>query len=324
MIVDIIGGGALGLLFAGRLLAGGEAGVRLWTRTEEQAEKIRTEGFEAVELSGQRSRYEGVDAFPLPLAPARLRRHGLEAGMIWLFVKQTHIGPELLSVLAEMPRQPGATLVCFQNGVGHAEALAGVWPSPSLAVAVTTEAAAREGMNRIRHTGSGATWIGPAAAEEDARSHALNFSCVSAKNLLEKAGIEAFVSNNIEDMVYQKLLVNAVINPLTALLRVKNGELLDGAERMELMRDLLAEAAGVYHAAGIPVNEEEAWKRIMDVCRLTAGNTSSMLQDILAGRPTECEAITGAIIRLGARYGAGTPLHQTIYRLIRAGEPRHR
>lgn len=321
MIVDIIGGGALGLLFAGRLLAGGQEGIRLWTRTEEQAEKIRTEGFEVVQLSGRSSHYNGVEAFPLPLAPARLGRQGLEAGMVWLFVKQTHIGPELLSVLAKMPREPDAALVCFQNGVGHAEALTGVWPSPSLAVAVTTEAAAREGANRVRHTGSGATWIGPAAAEE---SHALNFSCISAKNLLEKAGIEAFVSNNIEDMVYQKLIVNAVINPLTALLRVKNGELLDEAERMELMRDLLVEAAAVYHAAGIPLNEEEAWKRIVDVCRLTAGNTSSMLQDILAGRPTECEAITGAIIRLGARYGAGTPLHQTIYRLIRAGEPRHR
>lgn len=244
MIVDIIGGGALGLLFAGRLLAGRQAGVRLWTRTEEQAEKIRAEGFEVAEMSGERSHYQGIEAFPLPLAPTRLSRHGLEAGMVWLFVKQTHIGPELLAALGEMPRQANATLVCFQNGVGHAEALAGVWPSRSLAVAVTTEAAAREGANRIRHTGSGATWIGPAAAEEDARAHALNFSCISAKNLLEKAGIEAFVSNNIEDMVYQKLLVNAVINPLTALLRVKNGELLDKAERIELMRDLLGKRPG--------------------------------------------------------------------------------
>jgi 2-dehydropantoate 2-reductase len=165
------------------------------------------------------------------------------------------------------------------------------------------------------------TWIGPAAAGEVARSNASKtISSIIAKNLLEKAGIKAFASNNIEDIVYQKLLVNATINPLTALLRVKNGELLDGAGRIELMRDLLAEAAEVYHAAGIPVNEEEAWKQILSVCRLTADNTSSMLQDILAGRPPEYEAITGAIIRLGARYGADTPLHQMIFRLLQAGE----
>ncbi|WP_231587001.1 ketopantoate reductase C-terminal domain-containing protein [Paenibacillus sp. E194] len=119
-------------------------------------------------------------------------------------------------------------------------------------------------------------------------------------------------------MVYQKLLANVIINPLTAVLRIKNGQLLLQEDRLSLMKELFGEAAAVYRAAHISIDEEKDWERVVQVCRMTSSNSSSMLQDVEAGRRTEIEAITGALIRMADRYEVAVPLHRMMYRLILA------
>lgn len=326
MVIDIIGGGSLGLLHAAMLMRtrnsidSSNTKVRMWTRTPEQAELISSQGIHLEDLDGRQAHIYPVHAYPLAEAGEVLERTGMRASSIWLFVKQTHIDSELLSQLEKFPREQTASLVCYQNGVGHMEALSAIWPHEQLIWAVTTEAAKRVNCNEVVHTGHGHTSIGiwePAGSRTE-QKELVNSLCLSTKKLLENAGFQTFLSNNIEGMVYQKLLVNVIINPLTAVLRIKNGQLLLQEDRLSLMKELFGEAAAVYRAAHISIDEEKDWERVVQVCRMTSSNSSSMLQDVEAGRRTEIEAITGALIRMADRYEVAVPLHRMMYRLILA------
>lgn len=326
MVIDIIGGGSLGMLYAAMLLTnspsinGNNAEVRLWTRTAEQALLIRNQGIYFEGQDGRKAHIYPVHAYPLAEAAKVLEEAGMTSSCIWLFVKQPHIDSEFLSHLGRFPRDKTASLVCYQNGVGHMEVLSSVWPREQLLCAVTTEAARRVSGNKVIHTGNGQTSVGmwnSASIRPNKTDLAVSL-CLSTKKLLENAGFQAFLSNNIEGMVYQKLLVNVIVNPLTAVLRIKNGQLLVQEDRLSLMKDLFLEAVAVYRAARIDVDEEKDWNRVVQVCRMTSSNSSSMLQDVEAGRKTEIEAITGALIRMAERYEVAVPLHRMMYRLILA------
>ncbi len=116
-------------------------------------------------------------------------------------------------------------------------------------------------------------------------------------------------------MIYRKLLINAVINPLTAIWRIPNGELLASEGRLQLMRELFREATMVYDACGVTY-DEDAWDNILEVCRITAGNISSMLADVLASRTTEIRWINGSLVEMAERTGTSVPLHRWICQLV--------
>jgi len=135
--------------------------------------------------------------------------------------------------------------------------------------------------------------------------------------LLRQAGFAVEVALDIEGILWGKAVVNAAINPLTALWRVPNGELLATADRRALLADLAREAAAVAAARGITLPYPDPVARVEEVCRATAANRSSMLQDIERGRPTEIDSINGVIVAEGRRLAVPTPLNETIWRLVR-------
>jgi 2-dehydropantoate 2-reductase len=122
---------------------------------------------------------------------------------------------------------------------------------------------------------------------------------------------------DVEAVLWEKLLINVGINPLTALLRVPNGALPELPEAWALAVAAAVEALAVAQAAGVPlaVDPEE---RLRQVCLATAANHSSMLQDILAGRPTEIEALNGQVAARGRALGVPTPVNDLLTGLLRA------
>ncbi|MCK5874891.1 MAG: 2-dehydropantoate 2-reductase [Alcanivoracaceae bacterium] len=116
---------------------------------------------------------------------------------------------------------------------------------------------------------------------------------------------------DIERAQWQKLAVNAVINPLTALYRCRNGELLDAGEREQRMQ-LLAQEADALLARLYPDWPADTLARSCEVARQTAANTSSMLADVLAGRPTEVQFINGYLLRRAGQLGLALPAHQAL------------
>jgi 2-dehydropantoate 2-reductase len=119
--------------------------------------------------------------------------------------------------------------------------------------------------------------------------------------------------------LWEKLVINVGINPLTALLRVPNGALLELPQALEVAVAAAHEAQAVARAAGLNLSgDPEA--RLSQVCSATAANRSSMLQDILAGRPTEIAALNAQVASRGRALGLATPVNDLLTRLMRAVE----
>jgi 2-dehydropantoate 2-reductase len=240
-----------------------------------------------------------------------------EAGRwIVLAVKQIDAAaPSTVACIQKLAGGQNVPVICLQNGIGHMEKLRAACPGIDFIEGVTTEGALRLDERTVRLTGMGEVWLAGADAEERERDR--------QKMLLErlhKAGIKCLVSKNIKDQIYAKLLVNAVINPLTALFGVKNGDLPQDNTRYRLMRGLYEETLRVLRADSDYVPTGGEWERILDVCRLTAANTSSMLADVQAGRPTEIAGINGGIVRLARRFGIGAPMNEAAVAWITALE----
>ncbi|MHA6530307.1 ketopantoate reductase family protein [Paenibacillus sp. BAC0078] len=318
MKIDIIGAGSLGLLLAGKLIDAGTE-VRLWCRSEEQSRELTEEGLtvsyedgrKAIRLKGTRFQAAPISKF----AETVLREPG---DWVAITVKQNVFHRVLPEILVPL-RNSKLNAVCFQNGNGHLELLQGLLPEASIWAAVTTEAAKRKTLTEVIHAGKGEICIGKRTApRQDSHKNAQNEKNTAAISLIEAltaAGFYALMSKEVDTMIYRKLLINAVINPLTAIWRIRNGELPASEERIQLMKELYTEAIRVYDACGIAY-DADAWEGILEVCRATSGNISSMLADVLAARATEIRWINGSIVAMAESAGITVPLHRWICRLV--------
>jgi 2-dehydropantoate 2-reductase len=139
--------------------------------------------------------------------------------------------------------------------------------------------------------------------------------------LLASAGLEAQARADLPSLLWEKLLVNAAINPLTALTGLPNGGLAEDKLLRDLMLAAVAEGAAVAAAEGVALPEDPV-RRAVEVCRRTAQNRSSMLQDLDRGRRTEVDAINGFIVRKAKVYGIPAPVNGALYALVKGRERR--
>jgi len=170
---------------------------------------------------------------------------------------------------------------------------------------ITTEGAFREGP-RVQPAGAGETLLPP------------GFEAVAER--LAAAGFRARIEPAIAAARLAKLLVNVAINPLAALFRVPNGALLAPPHRV-LLEALVREAWPVLRQAGLDLDEDAALARVVAVATATAGNRASMLQDVLAGRRTEIDAITGTLLTMAEAGGVELPTHRAVFTLVRRLAP---
>lgn len=303
--VVVWGGGSLGLLLAGRLTASG-CDCEVWTRTPQQASQLNREGLVIQESSGKTMEKVNVKATSITDIAAIK-----ENVPVLLTVKQTALTPDFLLQLPPII-PPNGTLVLFQNGMGHVELLQKALPGRRLITAITTEGALRIDETTVRHTGRGEIRI---ADEYD--SHLENNILLQIEHLLRQAGFSVLLSKDLGEAVLRKLLINAVINPLTAILRIRNGELTETTDRMNLMKALFHETYEVLSRYGLE-DEYKLWESVLHVCRSTYNNESSMLQDVNLHKQTEIEFINGAICRMAIRQGIEAPWNQAVMALVKA------
>lgn len=324
MRIEVIGGGSLGLLFAAGAASAGTPTV-LYTRTGEQAAIIAREGIEVRSPgeagTGRRIRRNlharPIEAFGVSGAEGRPTDDDGDRWIV-LTVKQKDVDDVLIATLARGIR-PGDRLLCLQNGIGHIERLAAALPQADVYAAITTEGARRLGPDVALHAGQGSTSFGLPQGGESSTPGRIG----AEKKLTDTfaaAGLPLSASNDIQTAIYRKLLMNAVINPLTALWRVENGALLESGDRLAAMKALFDETVAVYASAGVVV-PPEWWDDLLGVCRTTSRNRSSMLEDVSHGRETEAKWISGGIAALARRCGTAAPLNEMLLRLIEGMRP---
>lgn len=190
-------------------------------------------------------------------------------------------------------------LVLWQNGFLAQPRITQAWPGPVLC-ATTTEGAYLTGDDSVVHAGRGHTFIGDLNNQHSGLAQTL-------AHTLNQAGLAATAADDIRSRLWQKLAVNAAINPLVALNGVRNGELRGAAYSGHVVA-VVSEVAAIMAAEGVqPPNgatDKNAWlSMVWQVVKNTANNKASMLQDVEAKRPTEREAILGPLIESAQYHG---------------------
>lgn len=206
--------------------------------------------------------------------------------------------------------RPGGVALTIQNGLGNEETIAQHVGAERTAVGVIYVGAALRPDRSLFATGPGRIELG-----EDRRLDGL------ARSLAD-GGMTVTRVPDPRRSVWQKLLVNAAMNPTTAVFGITNGELLSHSAAGPLADGIARETARVATASGIPMADEDAvasWRRIASTL---GGNRSSMLQDVTAGRQTEVQAINGAVALAGERVGVDAPLNRAFTVLVSALHPR--
>ncbi len=206
--------------------------------------------------------------------------------------------------------KPDGLALTLQNGLGNLPFIADVVGADRAVAGVTAHGATVIGPGHIRHAGSGKTAVGrpPTRAERIDRM----------TETFRAAGIETEVSDDVDGLIWGKLIVNVGINALAAILRVENGVLGTTPECEALMDEAVDEAVSVARALGIRLPDGDPRERVRAVCQATAGNRASMLQDILRGRPTEVAVINGAIVEEARALGIEVPVNRVLTRMVQA------
>jgi len=168
----------------------------------------------------------------------------------------------------------------------------------------------------VQHAGSGHTELGVV----DSSTTLDREGALTAQALLSAANIQASIvegQTKVDEMLWRKLLVNAVINPITAIAGVQNGAIVDVPQYAPLITGLVAEISRTATAKGIslPTDPEEM---VYSVAADTAANTSSMLADIRRGKETEIASIVGHIMEEAKAHSVPTPMLQAVKALVEA------
>ncbi|MBM4764033.1 2-dehydropantoate 2-reductase [Bacillus sp. B15-48] len=293
MNIAIIGGGSIGLLYSFYLNKTHE--VTLYTRTDEQANLLNEEGIQLVD--------GGLTTRQMVTARSIEEWEGKEEITV-ITVKEYQLS-SLMPLITEQINEDGC-LFFLQNGMGHLKRIAKLkWNH--IYVGSVEHGAAKMNGNTVAHNGHGVT-----------RCAVYQGSATQLKKLINTTTSDfsfAF-EQDYHEMLIRKLLVNAVINPLTATLMIPNGVLLSNPYFYELASQLFAEVATVLTIH----NKESHFEHIVAVCNKTATNRSSMLKDIEEGRKTEVDAILGYLNEVAMNNEINTPLIRHYYQLIKGKE----
>lgn len=291
----IAGSGAMACLFAAHLRRAGLP-VAMLANWPEGLAVLRNQGVTLVECEGRESTYSVIASNN----PADFRN--VPYALVLVKAWQTErTAQQLAACLA-----PHGMALTLQNGLGNREWLTAHLGMERVALGVTTLGARLLGPGRVYPAGE--TRL---AVETHPRLSPL-------LALLRQGGFIIEEVPRAEALLWGKLVINAAINPLTALLRVPNGELLRRPTARALMQAVAIESAQVANGLGISLPYADPIAAVENVARATANNRSSMLQDVERGAPTEIDAICGAIVRHGEQASVSTPLNRALWQLVTA------
>lgn len=293
MRITLIGAGAIGTLWAVKLTQAGHS-VNLVTRDHASERTLSLDG----------------TSFTLPANQTAL----MQQSDLWLVCTKAYdIQAALLPYLSYL--HPETLVVLMHNGMGPHQWLATQLPDAQpLLLATTSHGVCRARTGDYQHTGHGPTAIGP--------GNQAGHACAFIAEVFDHALPTATWKRDIFQSLWYKLAINSVINPLTAVHGIQNGELLK-VDYDPIIRELCQELANVMRAEGVHTSVTEIRQQIDTVVKATANNYSSMNRDVFYQRPTELEYITGYVLQRAAEHHISAPHHHQLYQAVQQGQ-RHK
>jgi 2-dehydropantoate 2-reductase len=293
----VIGAGAMGGIFGAQLARSGIATTFLDV-SEPLVDHLRSTGLSLVRSDGEEAVAVNATIDPAELSPSDL---------VAVFVKcfQTEDAVRRAAPVIG----PDTTVLSLQNGWGNGETISRLVPPEQLVLGVTYVSGTVLDRGRIGWTGSGPTYVGDYSADGAELAGPV-------AGVLEQAGFTVSVADDVRQEIWKKLTLNAATLPTAALTGLTAGSLAGTAPMSELVDDVAREALAVARASGYDLDEAATIERIHTVLDGAGDGKASMLQDVEAGRRTEVDVITGAVLRAGREHGVPTPVNQALYALI--------
>jgi len=211
---------------------------------------------------------------------------------------------------------PETLVVSLQNGIGNVEIMQKYLPDSQIAYgfSVLTSDHVAPGHIELTTLKMVPTYI--KALAEDSKPKLQHFV-----DLINKSGLETYISPDIDDKIWRKLLVNCSQNTLCALLKLNVTEVtLTTPESYEIVKQIVFEVSDVARAKGINITRQEALQHVINVTNSVPGHVPSMVFDILNKKPTEIGVLNGAVVSEAKRLGVAVPVNEIIMNMIKALE----
>ena len=286
MHIGIIGAGALGSLLAVRLHQSGQH-VIVFHKNPDTVKRIRETGIILRNISGKTG-HETIEA------QESLSAHVADLELIIVAVKAYDTRRVGRDLKASKPRM--TTVLTLQNGLGNIETLQHFLGQHRILGGSTTEASLFVRPGYVIHTGKGITQLGELNGKISNRAAVI-------QQVFSNAGFKTKLSTNIHGAIWSKAIINCAINPITALTGLRNGELLQRKELLELAKLIIDEGTGVAERCRVHLGSPGPSVLFPRVLRATTLNKSSMLQDLERGKKTEIEELNGTISKIAHKFG---------------------
>ena len=231
--------------------------------------------------------------------------------MIFVTVKayDTKAALDALTEMAGYAR----TVVSLQNGLTNLGLFRSTLPDKAV-MGATSMGATLMGPGDVLYAGRGDTTFGQLTGKMEMASE--------VAELFNEADLNARTEANIETELWMKGIINASINPLTAILGCRNGNLLKNGGVLDISHLACREAVAVAEGIGVPLPPGDPFMKVKDVMRATAQNRSSMLQDLEHCKRTEIDEINGEIVQRAGPIGVPVPVNRALWRMVRGLERR--
>lgn len=302
MKIAIVGPGALGCLLAGLLKSKTKEEVWLIDNSPERARRIKGDGIKIEGIGGSINASVNISSNPKEIGACDL---------VIICVK-SYSTEDACKDIKELVSEKTFVLT-LQNGIGNVQVLNDYFGADRVIAGITNHGATLLEAGHVRHAGRGDTIIGTQKGK-------VLGSIRETTGVLTKCGFETKVSKDIDSVIWSKLVINVGINALTAITRLKNGMLIEHDGTREILRNSVQEAVKIIKRKRIKLAYDDPIQKVESVCKATAANVSSMLQDVLNSKRTEIDYINGAITRQGKALGIPTPVNETLTNLVKTIE----
>ena len=306
MRIVILGAGALGGLIGARL---GEAGedVTFLEANVARARLLSEEGLYLSEADNGERHVRLKVVTSVEGLPA--------ADLLFVAVKSYQTEGAVRAALPVIGER--TWILSTQNGIGNVDRIRKVTDTARIATGITFHSIQHTGPNRMRYrTGIKPVQVAPVTGEvtDELRAIGAMFSA---------AGLATEIVQSVDTVVWQKLVHNSVVNPISALTGMSCSELLDDEDIQALMRGLCEEIAGVMRARGTPLEDpEDPYRPLIRSQKALGKNRPSMWQDLVRGFRTEVDAMNGGIVAEAERLGMKAPLNYALVQFIHSRERR--
>jgi 2-dehydropantoate 2-reductase len=300
MRVAILGAGAMGSVFGARLFMGG-ADITLLDVNQAHLDAINSDGLR-VSLDDGDHRLELKACSP--------EDYSGDADLILLFTKVFHTASALSAISDKIG---DAYVLSLQNGIGNGERVASIVPKSQVLIGMTMTPAEFNGPGHVSSHGTAGTDFFSLDGERPP-------GLLAIRDMMRLGGIEAKIEPEIENAIWEKAAFNCALNALCGLARVPVGTIGRSDAGRALAMRVINEVDDVARARGMNIDLNKIEKMVAHAVTNHINHEPSMMQDLVAGRRTEIDALNGAIAALGQTQSVATPVNQALSDLVHLAE----